>query len=93
MRKYSKSNFIGMSMKMVNHLEHSGFGHFLQPGIRAQLLHKDTLELVQDFVLEGDQRSMHVLNAVSPAFTCSFPFASYVVEQIATKRSQTVHTG
>jgi hypothetical protein len=35
-----------------------------------------------DFVLEGDHRSMHVLNAVSPAFTCSLPFAEYVCDQI-----------
>jgi (S)-2-hydroxyglutarate dehydrogenase len=35
-----------------------------------------------DFVLEGDDRSMHVLNAVSPAFTCSLPFSSYVCDQI-----------
>lgn len=87
MRKYSKSNFIGLSMGLIKQLDRDGFGPFLQPGIRAQLLRKDTLELVQDFVLEGDQRSMHVLNAVSPAFTCSFPFASYVAEQIAAKRA------
>jgi hypothetical protein len=35
-----------------------------------------------DFVLEGDARSMHVLNAVSPAFTCSLPFAAHVVDRI-----------
>jgi len=40
----------------------------------------NTKELVQDFVVEGDDKSVHVLNAVSPAFTCSFPFAKYVVD-------------
>ncbi|WP_156158175.1 L-2-hydroxyglutarate oxidase [Gordoniibacillus kamchatkensis] len=86
MKKYSKSVFIGLSLKMVKKLDKDGFGHFLRPGIRAQLLNKETLELVQDFVLEGDERSMHVLNAVSPAFTCSIPFAKYVVDQIEQKR-------
>jgi len=33
-----------------------------------------------DFVVEGDDRTVHVLNAVSPAFTSSFPFARWVVE-------------
>jgi L-2-hydroxyglutarate oxidase len=33
-----------------------------------------------DFIIEGDSDSVHVLNAVSPAFTCSFPFARYVVD-------------
>jgi len=52
------------------------------PGIRAQLLDTRTRSLVMDFKLEGDDRSMHVLNAVSPAFTCSFPFATHVVDEV-----------
>lgn len=39
-----------------------------------------TLEM--DFILEGDRDSMHVFNAVSPAFTCSLPFSRYVGERI-----------
>ena len=39
-----------------------------------------TMELVMDFVVEGDGQTIHVLNAVSPAFTSSFPFAKWVVE-------------
>jgi hypothetical protein len=35
-----------------------------------------------DFIVEGDHQSLHVLNAVSPAFTCAFPFADYVCDQI-----------
>jgi hypothetical protein len=35
-----------------------------------------------DFVIEGDEKSMHVLNAVSPGFTCSIPFAKFVVGKI-----------
>lgn len=53
-----------------------------RPGIRAQLLDITKKKLEMDFVLEGDSRSMHVLNAVSPAFTCSFPFAKYVCDRI-----------
>ncbi|WP_372638283.1 L-2-hydroxyglutarate oxidase [Cohnella sp.] len=86
MKKYFKSHFIGLSLSMVKEIDRDGFGEFLKPGIRAQLLHKETLELVQDFVIEGDDRSMHVLNAVSPAFTCSFPFAKYVVDSILEKQ-------
>jgi L-2-hydroxyglutarate oxidase LhgO len=89
MKKYSKSVFIGLSLKLVKQLDKDGFGNFMRPGIRAQLLNKETLELVQDFVIEGDKNSMHVLNAVSPAFTCSMPFAKYVVDQIEQKRRET----
>jgi L-2-hydroxyglutarate oxidase LhgO len=87
LRKISKKNFIGLSLNMVRELDAGGFGSFLRPGIRAQLLNKETLELVQDFVLEGDSRSMHVLNAVSPAFTCSLPFAEYVADEIARQQA------
>jgi L-2-hydroxyglutarate oxidase len=38
-----------------------------------------------DFVLEGDNRSLHILNAVSPGFTCCFPFSRFVCDAIATK--------
>lgn len=86
MRKYIKSYFVGLGMGMVKEIDPKGFGHFLRPGIRAQLLNVETLELVQDFVIEGDKRSMHVLNAVSPAFTCSMPFAAYVVDHIMKQR-------
>jgi len=56
-----------------------------KPGIRAQLLDIKQRKLEMDFVLEGDDRSMHVLNAVSPAFTCSLPFSEYVCERIQAK--------
>ncbi len=36
-----------------------------------------------DFLLGGDRASMHVLNAVSPGFTCSMPFAEHVCDAIA----------
>ena len=58
-----------------------------KPGIRAQLLDIRKRRLEMDFVLEGDDRSMHVLNAVSPAFTCSLPFSQYVCDRI----EQAVH--
>jgi L-2-hydroxyglutarate oxidase LhgO len=52
------------------------------PGIRAQLvdLRRRTLEM--DFRWEGDDRSFHLLNAVSPAFTCALPFSAYLVDRI-----------
>ena len=54
-------------------------------GIRAQLIDILDKKLVSDFLIEGDSFSTHILNAVSPAFTASFPFAEYVVEKITLK--------
>jgi L-2-hydroxyglutarate oxidase LhgO len=53
-----------------------------EPGIRAQLVNTRTAELMSDFVVEDGPYSTHVLNAVSPAFTSSFPFARHVVSRI-----------
>lgn len=58
------------------------FDRWGRPGIRAQLYDTTRSELVMDFRYEGDERSMHVLNAVSPAFTCSFAFADLVCDAI-----------
>jgi L-2-hydroxyglutarate oxidase LhgO len=79
-RKYQKSYFLGLATALTRGCDHGGFREWSKPGIRAQLLNTNTLELVQDFVVERKENSVHVLNAVSPAFTCAFPFAKWVVE-------------
>jgi len=80
MHKYSKTYFIGLAQKMVKSIDPDGFTDYTEPGIRALLLNLKTRKLVQDFVIEGDKRSIHILNAVSPAFTCAFPFAEFVYQ-------------
>jgi L-2-hydroxyglutarate oxidase LhgO len=85
MRKYNKDYFISLAVAMVKYIDPKGFTEWTKPGIRAQLLDKKSLKLVQDFVVEGDGKSVHVLNAVSPAFTCSFPFSQYVVDEYVLK--------
>lgn len=80
-KKYNLSYFKNLAMKLTKNMNHDGYNSWSTPGIRAQLLNKKTLELVQDFVVESDINSVHVLNAVSPAFTSSIPFANWVVEE------------
>ena len=80
-KKYNKNYFAGLALDLVHELDIKGFNEWGKPGIRAQLLNIHTKELVMDFVVESDKDSIHILNAVSPAFTCSFPFAKYVVEK------------
>lgn len=79
-KKYHKPYFINLATKMVREIDRKGFNQWSTPGIRAQLLNKKTSELVQDFVVEGDSDTIHVLNAVSPAFTSAFPFGRWVVD-------------
>lgn len=79
-KKYRRSYFTGLATKMVKTIDKSGFNEWSKPGIRAQLLDIHTKKLVMDFVVEGDNDSVHVLNAVSPAFTGCMPFARWVVD-------------
>lgn len=80
-RKYSKNYMIKLAASMANNVDPKGFTEYTKPGIRAQLLNKHTRQLVQDFKVEGDELGLHILNAVSPAYTCSFAFAEMVVRE------------
>jgi len=84
-RKYSRPHLLNLVRPMVKKLDDAAFTDWARPGIRAQLLHKKSLKLVQDFVVEGDHETVHVLNAVSPAFTCSLPFGRWVVDKYCGK--------
>ncbi len=85
-KKYIKSHLINLASILTKNMNHKGYTSWSTPGIRAQLLDTKTLELVQDFVVEGDENSVHVLNAVSPAFTSSIPFTNWVVENYILKK-------
>ncbi|WP_405487316.1 L-2-hydroxyglutarate oxidase [Nocardia sp. NBC_00511] len=52
-----------------------------EAGIRAQAVLRDGT-LVHDFLLERTPRSVHVLNAPSPAATSALPIAEHIVSQL-----------
>ncbi len=81
MPKYEKSHMAKTAARMVKHIDVSKFSQWSTPGIRAQLIDKRNCQLVQDFLVEGGGNSIHVLNAVSPAFTSSFAFAKWIVDK------------
>lgn len=77
---YRKKNFIVKAKKMLKEIKDDF--KTMPAGIRAQLYDKIEKKLEMDFVIEHGERSTHILNAVSPAFTCSFAFAKYVIDEI-----------
>jgi len=79
-RKMSPSGFFRETEGLVVKFEAADLLPGKEPGIRAQLLDTRTAELQNDFIVESGPRSTHVLNAVSPAFTCSMPFAKHVAD-------------
>jgi len=81
-QKYSRTHLVNLAASLMDGISPERYKTWGKPGIRAQLLDTKKRKLEMDFVLEGDSRSMHVLNAVSPAFTCSLPFAEHVCQHI-----------
>jgi L-2-hydroxyglutarate oxidase len=80
--KYSRSFLVNQAASLVPSVSPRDFTERGKPGVRAQLLHVPSGKLEMDFVVEGDQHSTHMLNAVSPAWTSSLAVADYVVERI-----------
>jgi L-2-hydroxyglutarate oxidase LhgO len=81
-RKYNKKYMIKDASLLLANANKLNFNKWGAPGIRAQLVNINKGKLEMDFVYEGDNDSFHILNAVSPAFTCSIPFTNYLVDEI-----------
>ena len=80
--KQFRSEMVNLAAGLATGVSVRNFRRWGKPGIRAQLYSLKERRLEMDFRYEGDEKSFHVLNAVSPAFTCSLPFTSYLFDQI-----------
>ena len=80
--KIRRQKLVSLASKLSDGIYLNDFTNWGKPGIRAQLLNIKTMTLEMDFCFEGDDRSFHILNAVSPAYTCAFPFSIMVVDEI-----------
>jgi len=74
-RKYNFNYFFNDARKLVKELSPDDIESCPKAGIRPQLVDVTKNELVMDFVIEGTERSVHVLNSISPAFTSSLFFS------------------
>lgn len=81
-QKYSRARLVQLASSLATQVKIENFTKFGPPGIRAQLLNIKEKKLEMDFILEGDNKSMHILNAVSPGFTSCLPFSQYVCDKI-----------
>lgn len=80
--RFLKAGFVKAAQKLVPAVKSEHLLPSDKVGIRAQLLNKNTHQLVMDFLVEQRKNSTHVLNAVSPAFTSSFSFSEHVIDNI-----------
>lgn len=86
LKKWYKEYLKKEASKMVKYFPMDKFNRWGKSGIRAQLIDRRTFEFVNDFVIEENEESIHILNAVSPGFTASLPFTRYVIEKYLLKK-------
>jgi hypothetical protein len=51
-------------------------------GMRPQLIHWASRQLVMDFIVVNESTSLHILNPISPAFTTSLAFARDTADKL-----------
>lgn len=86
--RFFKSNFAQAAQALVPRLRTEDLLRSAKVGIRAQLLDKSKNQLEMDFVVERGPRSLHILNAISPALTCAFRFSDFVLAEYLTQESR-----
>lgn len=79
--KYRKRNFLSAARKLVPELTGDDLVFTPKAGIRPQLVNIKTGKLEMDYIFEKTPKSLHVLNAISPAFTSSLAFAELIVDE------------
>jgi len=77
--RFLKRRFVDAAQALVPALKSEHLEVSNKVGIRAQLLDRNKHELVMDFLIERKGNTVHVMNAVSPAFTSAFEFAKYII--------------
>ncbi len=80
--KISTTNLLNGGSKLVPLVSNTSGWTTKNPGLRAQLVNKSTGQFEQDFVVKRNGRITHILNAVSPGWTASIPFANWVVNKL-----------
>lgn len=81
-RRLSPEHFAEAAARLTPRLKPEHLAPADKVGIRAQLFDRQKNELVMDFLYEKGEKSLHILNAVSPAFTSSFPFARLALDSL-----------
>ncbi|MBT4764647.1 L-2-hydroxyglutarate oxidase [bacterium] len=80
-RKYLKPWFLKSAQKLMAELKSEDLIPSNKVGIRPQLVNVKTKSIEMDYIIEQTENSTHILNSISPAFTSSFAFAEWIVDQ------------
>ena len=86
-KKYLGPHFYSEAKKLVPGLTPRDLISSAKTGIRSQLVDWEEKKLVMDYVVCKEGDSLHVLNAISPAFTSSMSFAKYVADMLLEEKT------
>lgn len=84
-RSFNKKAFVKAAQKLIPLIKASEITP-MEAGVRAQAMKPDGT-LLDDFYFEENDRSIHVLNAPSPAATCSIEIGKEIAQRFNTKFS------
>ena len=51
-------------------------------GIRPQIINRFSYEFINDFIYKEINGNIHIVNAVSPAFTSCFSLSEFIVNKL-----------
>ena len=77
----SKLHFLREASRLVKGLSLEDLALGSRIGIRPQLIHANG-QLLDDLVVESTNRSIHILNVVSPGMTSALAFARWIANRI-----------
>ena len=81
LRRSTRRSLVDDARGLVGALDPQHFRRWGHTGVRAQLIDVRRRALQLDFVIRPAERSTHVLNAISPAFTSAWAFARYLLRE------------
>ena len=76
-----KKFFLKAAQKLVPNLSENDIEFSNKVGIRPQLFNKNNNKIEDDFLYLTTPSSMHILNAISPAFTASFALGDLIIDK------------
>lgn len=81
-RKYLKRFVYKGARRLLPELRPEDITESTHVGIRPQLIHWASRQLVMDFIVVNERNSLHILNPISPAFTTSLAFARDMADKL-----------
>jgi hypothetical protein len=81
-RKYNKKNIVADVGRIVHGIYLEDYLTWGPSAIFPQLVSKKSNELIGDFLIERNEKSLHFINIVSPGWTSALAFTKDVADSI-----------